>query len=120
MGKPHLLSKPEHGEDLLLYLSVSFIAISSVLIREVGKVQHPVYYVSRALQDAETRYPEIEKLALALVISAWKLRSYFQSYTIVVLTNHPLRQVLQKPNTSSRLIKWSIKLGEFNIIYRSR
>ncbi|XP_016652663.1 PREDICTED: uncharacterized protein LOC107880143 [Prunus mume] len=119
LGKPHLLSKPEHGEDLLLYLSVSSTTVSSVLIREVGKVQHPVYYVSRALQDAERRYLEIEKLALALVSSARKLRPYFQSHTIVVLTNHPLRQVLQKPETSCRLIKWSIELGEFDIIYRS-
>ncbi|CAL8174755.1 unnamed protein product [Prunus armeniaca] len=66
------------------------------------------------------RYPEIEKLALALVISARKLRPYFQCHTIIVLTNHPLRQVLQKPETSGRLIKWSIELGEFDIIYRSR
>lgn len=59
------------------------------------------------------RYPEIQKLSLALVISAQKLRPYFQSYTIIVLSNHPLRQVLQKPKTSGRLIKWSIELSEF-------
>ncbi|CAL2238554.1 unnamed protein product [Prunus armeniaca] len=70
MGKPPLLSKPEYSEDLLLYLSVSSTALSSVLIREVGKVLNPMYYVSRALQDAETRYPEIQKLSIALVISA--------------------------------------------------
>ncbi|CAL2256615.1 unnamed protein product [Prunus armeniaca] len=88
MGKPPLLSKPKHDEDLLLYLSVSSMAISSVLIREVGKVQHPVYYISRALQDVER--------------------------------SHSLRQILQKPETSGRLIKWSIEQGEFGIIYCSR
>jgi hypothetical protein len=64
-----------------------------------------VQYVSKSLQDAETRYPKIEKLALALVISARKLRPYFQAHTIIVLTNLPLKQVLQKPETSGRLIK---------------
>ncbi|CAL9001014.1 unnamed protein product, partial [Prunus brigantina] len=62
-----------------------------------------VHYVSKALQDAEARYSDIEKLAFALVVSARRLRPYFQAHTIHVLTNHPLRQVLQKPETSGRL-----------------
>lgn len=39
-----------------------------------------VYYASRILHDAETRYQVIEKLALALVMAAHKLRPYFHSY----------------------------------------
>lgn len=42
MGKPPLLSKLEYGEGMLLYLSVSSTVLSSVLIREVSKVQHPM------------------------------------------------------------------------------
>ncbi|KAM1360209.1 hypothetical protein ACFX2F_047093 [Malus domestica] len=55
-----------------------------------GNVKRPVYYASKALQDAETRYSNIEKLALALVMSARKLHPYFQAHFIIVLTNHPL------------------------------
>ncbi|KAM2929519.1 hypothetical protein COP2_036643 [Malus domestica] len=33
---------------------------------EDGNVERPVYYASKALQDAETRYSNIEKLALTL------------------------------------------------------
>ena len=61
------------------------------------------------------RYPEIEKLALALVVATRKLRPFFQSHVILVPTNHPLRQVLQNPDVSGRLIKWAIELGEFDI-----
>ncbi|KAM2645265.1 hypothetical protein EV1_018826 [Malus domestica] len=57
---------------------------------EDGNVELPVYYASKALQDAGTRYSNIEKLALALVMSARKLRPYFQAHSIIVLTNHPL------------------------------
>ncbi|MBW1279622.1 hypothetical protein KYD79_28015, partial [Escherichia coli] len=46
--------------------------------------------VSKSLLDAETRYPAMEKLALAVVISAQKLRPYFQSHAIVVMTSHPI------------------------------
>ncbi|CAL9017964.1 unnamed protein product [Prunus brigantina] len=48
------------------------------------------------------------------------LRPYFQAHSINVLTNQPLRQVLQKPETSGRLIKWAIELGEFDISYQPR
>ena len=85
-----LLSKPEVGDTLIVYLSVSASAVSSVLIRRDGNIERLVYYTSKALQDAETRYSNIEKLALALVMSARKLRPYFQAHSIIVLTNHPI------------------------------
>ncbi|KAM0977043.1 hypothetical protein ACFX2C_019871 [Malus domestica] len=120
MSKAHFLSKPEVGDTLIIYLSISASAVSSVLIQKNGNVERPVYYASKALQDAETRYFNIEKLVLALVMSAQKLRPYFQAHSIIVLTNHPLRQILQSPDTSWRMIKWAIVLGEFDISYQPK
>ena len=94
MSKAHLLSNPEVGNTLIIYLSVSASAVSYVLIRKDGNVERPVYYASNALQDAETRYFNIEKLALALVMSAKKFCPCFQAHSIIVLTNHPIRQIL--------------------------
>ena len=62
----------------------------------------------------------MEKLALALVITAKKLRPYFQSHKIVVLTNHPLRKAMNKPDATGRLIQWAVELSEFDIEYRLR
>ncbi|XP_034203886.1 uncharacterized protein LOC117618428 [Prunus dulcis] len=120
MSKAPLLSKPLPGEILYLYLSVSGTAVSSVLIRKPEKAELPIFYVSKALQSAELRYPPLEQLALALVVSARRLRPYFQAHGIKVLTNQPLRQVLQKPEISGRLIKWAIELGEFDIQFVPR
>ncbi|KAL5560487.1 hypothetical protein UlMin_036698 [Ulmus minor] len=106
LGRPPLLSKPQEGESLILYLAVSKGAVSSTLIREEEGVQWPIYYTSKSLLDEETRYPEVEKLALALMIAARKLRPYFQAHTIIVPTKFPLKQILQKPDTSGRLAKW--------------
>ncbi|KAK2998164.1 hypothetical protein RJ639_025670 [Escallonia herrerae] len=105
LSSPPLLSKPFPGEDLLIYLSVTEVAVSTVLIREEDGVQKPIYYVSKVLQDMETRYPKIDKIALALIISARRLRPYFQSHTIIVLTDQPLRKVLMSPEASGRLYK---------------
>ncbi|XP_011081468.1 uncharacterized protein LOC105164513 [Sesamum indicum] len=91
-----------------------------MLVREENGKQNPVYYVSKMLQGAEKKYIQIEKLALALVITTRKLQPYFQSHPIVVLTNHPLKQVMSKPDTSGRMIKWAVELGEFDIEFQTR
>ncbi|GFS45972.1 hypothetical protein Acr_00g0099270 [Actinidia rufa] len=62
----------------------------------------------------------IKKLAYALMIAARKLRHYFQAHPIIVLTDQPLKHILQRPNTSGRLLKWSIELSEFHIEYKPR
>ena len=102
------------------YLAVSDRAVSSVLIRETDKIQKPVYYISKALLDAETRYPLHELVALSLVTAARKLRPYFQTHPIKVYTGHTLKQILQRPEVSGRLVKWSVELSEHDITYLPR
>ncbi|XP_010241945.1 PREDICTED: uncharacterized protein LOC104586412 [Nelumbo nucifera] len=116
---PPLLTRLTERETLYLYLSARDEAISSVLIKDDG-VQKPVYYASKVLCDAETKYPEVEKLALALVVSARKLWPYFQAHTVVVLTNQTLKAVLSKPKVLRHLTKWVFKLSEFDVQYRQR
>ncbi|XP_022865955.1 uncharacterized protein LOC111385772 [Olea europaea var. sylvestris] len=90
-----LLSKPEPRESLLLYLAVSDKAVSAVLVREENEHQLPVYYISKALLLAETRYPDMEKLAIALITASRKLRPHFQAHSIEVLTNFPLKHAIK-------------------------
>ncbi|XP_011083378.1 uncharacterized protein LOC105165921 [Sesamum indicum] len=118
--RPPLLANPKDGEVLSLYLAVSENAVSSVLVREEGSNQNSVYYVSKMLQGAESRYSEMEKLALTLLVTARKLRSYFQSHKVMVLTNHPLKHVILRPEASGRLIKWAVELGQYDIEYQPR
>ena len=62
----------------------------------------------------------MENLILALVTAARKLRPYFQAHTIEVTTEYSMKQVLHKPETSRRLMKWVIKLSEFDIRYKTK
>ena len=62
----------------------------------------------------------MEKLILALVTAARKLRPYFQAHTIKVPTKYPMKQVLHKPETFGRLMKWAIELSEFDILYKPK
>jgi hypothetical protein len=120
LTSPPLLSPSKQGETLSLYLAVFPTVVSSALIRGEDSIQLPVYYTSKAFQGAEERYPVMEKLALALVVTARKLRPYFQAHTIIVLTNHPLRKAMNKPDAAGRLIQWAIELSEFDIEYHPR
>ncbi|KAK0586525.1 hypothetical protein LWI29_008372 [Acer saccharum] len=88
LGRAPILSKPVVGETLYLYLSVTEVATSSVLIRLEEGIQKPV-----------------------------KLRPYFQAHTIEVYTDCPLKLILQKPEVSGRLTKWAVELSEYDIRY---
>ena len=120
LSSPPILVSPAEGELLTLYLAVSDFSTSAVLVRDKERVQHPVYYCSRALRGVEERYPRMEKLILALVTVARKLRPYFQAHTIEVPTEYPMKQVLHKPKVSGRLMKWAIELSEFDIRYKPK
>ena len=120
LTSPPLLSKPKDGEQLYIYLAVSEGAVSAVLVREEDGKQFPVYYVSKSLLDAETRYTQLEKLALALVTAARKLRPYFQCHPITVYTTYPLKSILHKPELSGRLTKWTVELSEYDITFQPR
>ena len=54
------------------------------------------------------------------MVAARKLRPYFQAFPVSVITNQPLRQILHKPDASGLLVKWAIKLSEFDINYKPR
>ena len=99
-----LLSSFMLREELYLYVAVTPYVVSSVLIREEGRVQKPVYYTSRALRGAEGRYLLIEKLAFSLVTASRKLRHYFQAHVINVMMAHLLKKAMNKLEVVGRLI----------------
>ncbi|KAL0378416.1 UNVERIFIED_CONTAM: hypothetical protein Sradi_3147100 [Sesamum radiatum] len=96
LEKLPLLVKPVPGDTLYLYISSKLQAVSSILVREEEGNQTLIYCVSKVLNGVESRYPPIEKMALALVITTRKLRPYFLSYPVGIRTNIPLKQILGK------------------------
>jgi len=49
MATPPVIQKPIYGQAIIVYLSISEEAISSVLVQEADQEQKPVYFVSRTL-----------------------------------------------------------------------
>ena len=88
------MSSPKMDEVLFAYIVVAPHAVSLVLIRVDSDIQRPVYYVSKSLHEAEVRYLPLKKAILAVVYGTRKLPHYFQAYTVVVLTQLPLKAIL--------------------------
>ena len=99
------MSRPEVNEVLFAYIAVALHAVSLVLIWVDSGVQRPVYYVSKSLHEVEVRYLPLEKAILAVVHAICKLPHYFQSHTVVVLTQLPLRALLWSTDFTGRIAK---------------
>ena len=65
-----VIQKPKPDHPILVYLAVSEEAVSAALVQETEGEERPMYFVSRTLHSAETRYQMIEKVALTLVLTA--------------------------------------------------
>ena len=104
-----LLVSPQSGEILYIYLVASNETLAVVLVKETSIGQYPIYYVSKALQALYFNYSKVNKLAYSLLMAS--CRQYFQSQHIVIFTNQPFKEILQRMITSGRMVKWSIELS---------
>jgi hypothetical protein len=86
----------------------------------VYKVQRLVYYISEVLTDSKIRYPHIQKLLYALLITSHKLRHYFKNHKITMITYFSLGDILRNRDETGRISKWTVELGALNIDFSPR
>jgi len=120
LGNPPVLCKPLPGTPLRLYFAVTDWAINSVIVQEQDQDQRLIYFVRKVIQGSKVRYQVIEKAALAVVFIARQLHHYFQSFTVIVMNDLPIRKVLQKPDIVGRMVRWEIEMSEFDVQYEPK
>jgi hypothetical protein len=59
-------------------------------------------------------------LLYAVLITLRKLRHYFQEYSITVVTDYPLGDILRNQDATERISKWEVELGTLNIDFKPR
>jgi len=117
LTSPPILHKLDTRQPLLVYITAIDHTVNAALVQDVGGTQHPIYFVSRTLQNPKTRYQMVEKLTLSLVHAARRLRPYFQNHNIIVKTDYLIQKILQKPDLMGRMSSWAVELSEFDIRY---
>ena len=86
---------PNYQKYFNLYMAAVDTTIAMVLVQEDNGIEHPIYYLSRNLNDTESKYSYIEKLALAAVQAIQRFRHYvlFRKTTILSDCN-PMTYIL--------------------------
>jgi hypothetical protein len=126
LSKPPVLTAPRKKEQLLLYLAVTTHVISTAIVVEQQEdghtypVQRPVYFVSEVLSESNASHQPLQKLLYAVLITSRKLRHYFQEYSISVVTDYPLGDILRNQDATVRISKWAVELGALNIDFKPR
>lgn len=109
-----ILQYPNFKEKFLLTTDASDYAIGAVLSQgETGK-DLPIAYASRTLNKAEINYSTTEKEALAIIWATNHFRPYLYGRKFTIFTDHrPLSWLFNCKNPSSRLLRWRLKLEEY-------
>ncbi|KAL0291992.1 UNVERIFIED_CONTAM: hypothetical protein Scaly_2610400 [Sesamum calycinum] len=80
--------------------------------------KNALYYLSRTMTPNELKYSPIEKLCLTLIFSIQKLKHYFQSHSIHLVSKaNPLKYVMAKLVLLDRLARWYLQMQQFEITY---
>jgi hypothetical protein len=111
LSKPPVLVPPQQDRPFYMYLSVGDTSIASVVIQIHDNKERVVFYLSRMMLDAETRYPDIEKLCLCLFFTCTKLRHILLSAEVIIICKSDvIKHMLSAPVLKGRLGKWMFAL----------
>ena len=122
-----LLEHYDPSKQLVLCCDASSKGISAVLahIDESG-VERPISFASRRLSPSETKYSQIEREALAIILGVTRHHQYLCGLTrpFWLVTDHkPLIKLFGEHESlpemaSARIRRWALKLSNYN--YRIR
>jgi hypothetical protein len=108
----------------VLYLVATTHVVNTAIVVEHPKeghaypIQQPVYFVSEVLSESKARYQPVQKLLYAVLITLRELRHYLQEYSINVITDYPLGDILHNQDATGRISKWVVELGALNIDFK--
>ncbi|XP_011699787.1 PREDICTED: uncharacterized protein LOC105457055 [Wasmannia auropunctata] len=117
-----VLSYPEFSQQFTVITDASDYAIGAVLSQGTLGQDRPIAYASRILNKAEQNYNTTEKELLAIVWAVKYFRPYVYGTKFKIVTDHkPLIWLFSVNDPGSRLIRWRLKLEEYDyeIIHRA-
>nr|GEU94636.1 reverse transcriptase domain-containing protein [Tanacetum cinerariifolium] len=111
-----ILVVPDWKLPFELMCDASDFAIGTVLGQRKTKHFQPIHYASKTMTEAQIHYTTNEKEMLAVVYAFEKFRPYLVLSKSIVYTDYSaLKYFLNKQDAKPRLLRWVIRLQEFDI-----
>ena len=117
ISSPRVLALYNTEANTKISADASAYGLEAVLLQQQHNNWRPVAFASRALNEAETRYAQIEKEALALTWAMEKFAEFIIGKEIVLETDHkPLVPLLGKKSLDllpPRVLRFRLRLTRF-------
>jgi len=112
-----MLAFPDSSKPYNITTDASDYAVSGVLSQtdDKTKLERPIMFISKSLNETERRYTVTEKELLAIIHALDKFRPYIYGRQFHVYTDHrALIWLCGKKNPMSRLGRWSMRIAEYS------
>jgi hypothetical protein len=115
-----VLAYPDFKAPFILTTNASKYAVAAILSQVQKGTERPLCYASSQLNKAEQRYTASETELCAVTWATRHFRCYLYGKKFVLRTDHSALTYLHKFADNSRLLRWSLKLAEFDFSIEHR
>ena len=106
-----ILRLPNFKNEFIVTTDACVNGISAVLTQKKGDVEYAIYYASRITNNHEKNYNTYELEGLAVIFAMKIFRCYLLGRKFTLFTdNTAIVYIASNKDTSSRLMRWAIKL----------
>ena len=120
LSKPSVLALYDPNAETKVSADASSFGLGAVLLQSKNSTWKPVAYASRSLSDAEKRYAQIEKEALATTWGCEKFSTYLIGKSFQIETDHkplvPLLNTKHLDDLPPRILRFRLRLAKYSYI----
>jgi hypothetical protein len=110
-----ILCHPNFNYPFIIESDSCDLGLGGILLQRYDGREHIIQYISRSLQPAELKWCVREKEALSILWACDMFRVYVSGTEFTVETDHASLKWLMEVEKPARLVRWALRLSEFNI-----
>ena len=109
-----ILAHPDFNHPFVIQTDACDIGLGAVLCQRINEIERVIQFTSRTLNDSEKKWSIREKEALSIIWACEQFRPYIIGNHFEIETDHESLQWLSKAKSPARLVRWALRLEEFN------